>query len=109
MSTHLATRLRYTDFGDYAPAIRRWEQITGHPAPPPTEPTGRGGAQRLSAKFAEWMMGLAPGWVTAILISRTEQLRAIGNGVVPQQAVAALQDMRAVFETETGAVAASLN
>lgn len=96
-------------FGDYAPAIRRWEQITGHPAPPPTEPTGRGGAQRLSARFAEWMMGLDPGWVTGIPISRTEQLRAIGNGVVPQQAVAALQDMRAVFETETGAVAASLN
>lgn len=109
MSTHLATRLRYTDFGDYAPAIRRWEQVTGHPAPPPTEPTGRGGAHRLSARFAEWMMGLPPGWVTDIPISRAEQLRAIGNGVVPQQAVAALQDMRAVFETETGAVAASLN
>ena len=98
MSTHLATRLRYTDFGDYASAIRRWEQVTGHPAPPPTEPTGRGGAQRLSAKFAEWMMGLTPGWVTGILISRTEQLRAIGNGVVPQQAVAALVDMKQHFE-----------
>ena len=96
-------------FGRFEPAIRRWEQVTGHPAPSPTEPTGRGGAQRLSAKFAEWMMGLPPGWVTGIPISRTEQLRAIGNGVVPQQAVAALQDMRAVFETETGAVAASLN
>ena len=48
-------------FGDYAPAIHRWEQVTGHPAPPPTEPTGRGGAHRLSARFAEWMMGLAPG------------------------------------------------
>lgn len=88
-------------FGVYAPAIRRWEQVTGHPAPPPTEPTGRGGAHRLSARFAEWMMGLPPGWVTDIPISRTEQLRAIGNGVVPQQAVAALQDMRAAFETTT--------
>lgn len=96
-------------FGPYAPAIRRWEQTTGHPAPAPTEPTGRGGAHRLSARFAEWMMGLPPGWVTDILISRTEQLRAIGNGVVPQQAVAALQDMLGAFETETGAVAASLN
>lgn len=86
------------DFGDYAPAIRRWEQITGHPAPPPTEPTGRGGAPRLSARFAEWMMGLPPGWVTGVPISRTEQLRAIGNGVVPQQAVAALVDMKQHFE-----------
>ena len=104
-----AKRMAETLFGVYAPAIRRWEQVTGHPAPPPTEPTGRGGAHRLSARFAEWMMGLIPGWVTDIPISRTEQLRAIGNGVVPQQAVAALQDMRAAFETETGTVAASLN
>ena len=88
----------HTDFGDYAPAIRRWEQVTGHPAPASTEPTGRGGAHRLSARFAEWMMGLPPGWVTDIPISRTEQLRAIGNGVVPQQAVAALADMKQHFE-----------
>lgn len=85
-------------FGRFAPAIRRWEQVTGHPAPPPTDPTGRGGAHRLSARFAEWMMGLEPGWVTDIPISRTEQLRAIGNGVVPRQAVAALVDMKQHFE-----------
>lgn len=94
-----AKRIAETLFGDYAPAIRRWEQVTGHPAPPPTEPTGRNGAQRLSARFAEWMMGLPPGWVTDIPISRTEQLRAIGNGVVPQQAVAALTDMLEHFTT----------
>nr|WP_238400055.1 hypothetical protein [Kocuria indica] len=85
-------------FGEYTPAIRRWERITGHPAPAPTEPTGRGGAHRLSAKFAEWMMGLDPGWVTDVPISRTAQLRAIGNGVVPQQAIAALADMKQHFE-----------
>lgn len=96
------TNARADVFGVYAPAIHRWEQITGHPAPPPTEPTGRGGAHRLSARFAEWMMGLEPGWVTDIPISRTDQLRAIGNGVLPRQAVAALHDMRAVFETTTG-------
>lgn len=95
-----AKRMAETLFGVYAPAIRRWEQVTGHPAPPPTEPTGRGGAHRLSARFAEWMMGLPPEWVTGILISRTEQLRAIGNGVVPQQAAYALADMRAAFESE---------
>jgi len=27
-------------------------------------------------------------------ISRNEQLKALGNGVVPQQAIAALQDMK---------------
>jgi len=47
------------------------------------------------------MMGLPAGWVTdpAIGISRNEQLKACGNGVVPQQAMAALQDMLAAFET----------
>ena len=37
-STKLATRLEYTDYGDYAPAIARWEQVTGRAAPPPTNP-----------------------------------------------------------------------
>lgn len=42
-------------------------------------------------------MGLPEGWVTdaAIGISRNEQLKACGNGVVPQQAMAALRDMLA--------------
>ena len=37
-------------------------------------------------------MGLPPGWVTdfAIGISRNDQLKALGNGVVPQQAALAL-------------------
>ena len=47
-------------------------------------------------------MGLPDGWVTdpAIRISRNEQLKACGNGVVPQQAMAALRDMLAAFNTE---------
>lgn len=37
-------------------------------------------------------MGLPAGWVTAIPgLSRNDQLRLIGNGVVPQQGVAALR------------------
>lgn len=38
------------------------------------------------------MMGLPTGWVTApsIRLSRTERLKALGNGVVPQQAELAL-------------------
>ncbi len=39
-------------------------------------------------------MGLPPGWVTAVPgLKRKEQLRAIGNGVVPQQAACALQEL----------------
>ncbi|MFF4563031.1 DNA cytosine methyltransferase [Streptomyces sp. NPDC001435] len=75
-----------TDGTDYSPAIRRWEHITGHPAPCPTE-LGRFGNRRLSPAFVEWLMGLPAGWVTAVpSIPRKEQLKILGNGVVPRQA-----------------------
>jgi DNA (cytosine-5)-methyltransferase 1 len=74
------------DGTDYGPAIRRWEHVTGRAAPCPTEPGTRSN-RRLSPAFAEWLMGLPAGWVTAVPdIPRKEQLRIIGNGVVPQQA-----------------------
>jgi len=77
-------------WGDYEPAIRRWEHILGRPAPAPTEP-GKTGA-RLSPRFVEFMMGLPDGWVTDVPgLSRNDMLRALGNGVVPQQAAAALR------------------
>lgn len=45
---------------------------------------------RLSAKFSEWLMGLDAGHVTGVPgISRNDQLKALGNGVVPAQAAAA--------------------
>lgn len=97
-STHLATRLHYTDFGSYASAIRRHEIAFGRVAPEPTAPTGRSGAHRLSSRFVEWMMGLPDGWVTECGLSRSAELRILGNGVVPRQATAALTEMRGVFE-----------
>jgi DNA (cytosine-5)-methyltransferase 1 len=78
-------------WAEYEPAVRRWEGVLGWPAPPPAEP-GPSGRPRLSAEFAEWMMGLAPGFVTGVPgIPRTRQLKIIGNGVVPQQAALALR------------------
>ncbi|MFJ4785454.1 DNA cytosine methyltransferase [Streptomyces sp. NPDC088794] len=75
-----------TDGTDYGPAVRRWERITGRPAPCPTEPGTRGN-RRLSPAFTEWLMGLPNGWVTAVPgIPRKEQLRILGNGAVPRQA-----------------------
>ncbi|MDV8028894.1 DNA cytosine methyltransferase [Rhodococcus sp. IEGM 27] len=81
-------------WGAYAPAVRRWERLT-RPAPAPTE-LNSNGKPRLSAAFAEWMMGLPAGHVTdpAIGISRSHQLKAIGNGVCPQQAIAAYAALR---------------
>jgi DNA (cytosine-5)-methyltransferase 1 len=36
-------------------------------------------------------MGLPDGWVTGLDLPRTVALRLLGNGVVPQQAAAALR------------------
>ena len=77
-------------WGKFAPAIQQWETITNNPAPPPTIPDGRDGQARLNPQFAEWMMGLPPGWITDCDITRNEQLKACGNGVVPQQATLAI-------------------
>ena len=41
-------------------------------------------------KYPEYMMGLEPGWVTDCGLSRSQQLKMLGNGVVPQQAEAAI-------------------
>lgn len=45
---------------------------------------------KLSPKFVEYMMGLPVGWVTDLDISRPQQLKLLGNGVVPQQAFEAI-------------------
>jgi len=79
------------NFDRFEPAVKRWEQITGVEAPAPTKPDGKDGAHRLSSEFTEWMMGLEPGWVTGHGLSRKDELRACGNGVVPQQAELALR------------------
>lgn len=78
------------DWGKFAPAIERWEAILGRPAPAPTKPDGKDGAHRLSSAFTEWMMGLPAGWITDCGLSRNDELKACGNGVVPQQARLAL-------------------
>jgi len=78
-------------WGKFAPAIERWEQLTGRVAPAPTKPDGKDDAHRLSSEFTEWMMGLPAGWITGVGLSRNEELKACGNGVVPQQAELALR------------------
>lgn len=46
---------------------------------------------RLNPEFVEYMMGLPVGWVTDAGLARTQQLKMLGNGVVPQQAKYALE------------------
>ncbi|QFP94447.1 DNA methylase [Gordonia phage Keitabear] len=89
--TAAARAERAATWGKYAPAIARAERAVGRPAPSPTEPN-RNNKPRLNAAFAEWMMMLPAGHVTdpAIKLSRSDQLKAIGNGVCPPQAYAAI-------------------
>ncbi len=97
-STHLMTRMEFTKpegaWGPYAAAIARWESVLGRTAPNPTEAGPKGG-RRLASRFVEWLMGLEEGWVTKLGLSRKQELRMLGNGVVTQQAIYALTLMGA--------------
>lgn len=79
-------------WGEFAPAIARWEQVQGRPAPDATE-IGPAGNRRLAARFVEWMQGVGEGWVTGVPgLSRNRQLQLLGNGVVPLQGALALRE-----------------
>ena len=91
-----------TNWGKFEPAIRRWEEVLGRPAPAPTKPDGKDGAHRLSSAFTEWMMGVPEGWITDVGLTRNEELKACGNGVVPQQAELALRVLLEGLTMESG-------
>jgi hypothetical protein len=78
-------------WGRYAPAIARWERITGRAAPAPAILNEAAGP-RPAPIFVEWLMGLPESWVTssAVGLTHSQQLTALGNGVVPDQAARAL-------------------
>ena len=87
-----ALKVDYTNgvsWGKYQQAVILWSNVTGVWPPHPTKPDGRNGRHRLSAGFAEWMMGWPAGHVTyeSLGLTRTQQLKAVGNGVVTRQAI----------------------
>lgn len=82
------------DWGKYEPAIRRHEEAFGRRSPGPTDGEGR-----LSPAFVEWMMTYPEGWLGGI--SRTGQLRALGNAIVPPQAAAAWGSLLGLDATVT--------
>ena len=90
-SRGISTVVEQTNWGKFEPAIKRWETVLGRPAPEPTKPDGKENAHRLSSRFTEWMMGVPEGWITDVGLSRNDELKACGNGVVPQQAELALR------------------
>lgn len=96
----LRTEIAMSPFGSFAPAIERWAIVLDREAPAPTRPDGKSGGMRLSPEFTEWMMGVPAGHITNPEIwagggltdsqVRNAQLKACGNGVVPQQAALAV-------------------
>ncbi len=86
----LAVNWAQDGWGRYEPPVRRWEAISGTAAPFPAL-RGPGGRFRLSEAFTEWVMGVT-GWVIGVPgLPYYAQIRALGNGVVPRQAAAALR------------------
>jgi DNA (cytosine-5)-methyltransferase 1 len=51
---------------------------------------------KLNPIFVEYMMGLPEGWVTDLGLSRAQQFKLLGNGVVPQQAYEAIRRLNAL-------------
>jgi DNA (cytosine-5)-methyltransferase 1 len=72
------------EWGQFEEGIRRWEFVTGRTAPRPTDERG------LNPSFVEWMMGLPKNHVCNQGLSRTAELKMLGNGIVPQQCALAL-------------------
>ncbi len=74
------------DWGEAWEAIERWANVIGW-----WPPAARDYRHQLGPRFAEWMMGLEPGWITDVPgITRKQAIRAAGNGVNPWQAMCAL-------------------
>lgn len=84
-------------WGEYGPAVARWERVLGRRAPNPTEP-GKN-RPRLASRFVEWLMGLDDGHVTGVGLTRNQELKALGNGVVVQQGAAALRHLDQIRRT----------
>jgi DNA (cytosine-5)-methyltransferase 1 len=80
----LLSRIQESDtkFGSGIDAIR---SIYSQEIPPPLD------KGRLNVQFVEYMMGLPKGWVTDIDLPRSQKLKILGNGVVPQQAYRAIE------------------
>jgi DNA (cytosine-5)-methyltransferase 1 len=76
-------RLGPSGWGDFWPAIERWESLFG-PAPHPADDG------RINPRFVEWMCGHEAGLVTDVIPQRTHALRLLGNSVCPPQAELAL-------------------
>lgn len=80
-------------WANYWPTFLTWALATGRYPPNPWDQFGVF-RPYTRLPFIEWMMGLPLGWVTLTFeLTRAQKLKALGNGVVPQQAAAALTEL----------------
>ena len=86
------TSVMQVSWGKYEPAIRRWENLTREVPEPTVQHKDK---RRLNPVFVEWMMGLPAGHVTGHGLSSAKELKMLGNGVVPQQAREAVNQLLA--------------
>jgi len=97
-------RSSHTNWRAFSNVVTRWENVTGRAVPHPTVPGVHGGPV-LSPAFVEHLMGLPAGWLTDVPLLRVDQLRILGNGVVPHQAALAvsmlLDDFHAITHAPT--------
>lgn len=77
-------------WGKWQPAIQRWAQVFGSLPPEPLTEV-KPGRWVLSMRFVEWLMGVPAGHVTEAGLSRTAQVRILGNGVMPEQGALAFR------------------
>jgi DNA (cytosine-5)-methyltransferase 1 len=79
---------RIERWDDYLPALRTWSDVLDRPWPDPLR------EGEINPAFMEWQMGLPAGWVTDVPdLTAAQARKALGNGVVPQQAAAAIREM----------------
>tara|TARA_R110000772_G_scaffold46369_1_gene105937 strand:- start:40 stop:510 length:471 start_codon:yes stop_codon:yes gene_type:complete len=90
VQTDLVPSSNSSVFGKYERAITQWEMVTRAVPSPTFEVRGR---PRINPVFVEWMMGLPEGHVTGHGLSTAKALKMLGNGVVPQQAAAAISQL----------------
>lgn len=77
-------------WGDYEPAVRRWEHALGRLTPLPTK-IGERGDPVLDPRFSEWLLGFPAGHVTDVPMPRAAMLRLLGNSVMPVQVRAGVE------------------
>ena len=81
----------YARWGVYRVVMARWASRLASLAPDPIRGWSRNGYMRYNEDFAEWLMGLPHHYTKVADVTRRERMKMLGNGVVPQQAMLALE------------------